>query len=374
MSVYKPSNSPYYHIDFVWRGHRVHKTTGATSRREAEALEKVEKEQAKKRVADQKSATVSLALDHLVDRYWNEVGQHHAGANDAFRYLGRLVEYFGKDKLLTEITDADVARFVAHRRGHKNQHTQAPITSFTVNHTTTELLRKLFTYAKNRNARFVHEPRWRNHLLKEPEERVRELIGDEGDRLDAVTREDYKPFFEFVAASGLRKNECIFLRWSEVNWAAKQIIKFGKGGRRITCPITPTIRAILEPLQGHHSEFVFTFVAAYTRGEHIQGRRYPLTLTGVSNAWRRLREKAGVVDFRLHDYRHNLATKVLRKTGNLKLVQKMLNHASIRTTTKYAHVLPDEVSAAMESVAQDWRQKPDEKSPTESPTIKRKAS
>jgi hypothetical protein len=88
MSVYKPSNSPYYHIDFVWRGHRVHKTTGATSRREAEALEKVEREHAKKRVADQKSATVSLALDHLVDRYWNEVGQHHAGANDAFRDLG----------------------------------------------------------------------------------------------------------------------------------------------------------------------------------------------------------------------------------------------------------------------------------------------
>jgi site-specific recombinase XerD len=81
-----------------------------------------------------------------------------------------------------------------------------------------------------------------------------------------------------------------------------------------------------------------------------------------------------VVDFRFHDYRHNLSTKVLRKTGNLKLVQKMLNHASIRTTTKYAHVLPDEVSASMESVAQDWRQKSDEKSPTKSPTIKRKAS
>jgi site-specific recombinase XerD len=48
---------------------------------------------------------------------------------------------------------------------------------------------------------------------------------------------------------------------------------------------------------------------------------------------------------------------VLRKTGNLKLVQRMLNHASIKTTAKYAHVLTEEVADAMESVA-ELRKKP----------------
>jgi hypothetical protein len=41
-------------------------------------------------------------------------------------------------------------------------------------------------------------------LLKEPEERVRELQDDEADSLDAAMRDDYAPFFDFVRATGLR--------------------------------------------------------------------------------------------------------------------------------------------------------------------------
>jgi integrase len=61
---------------------------------------------------------------------------------------------------------------------------------------------------------------------------------------------------------------------------------------------------------------------------------------------------AGVVGFRFHDYRHDIGIKVLRKTGNLKLVQKMLNHADIRSTMRYAHVVDDEVRAAFEDLAE----------------------
>jgi site-specific recombinase XerD len=39
--------------------------------------------------------------------------------------------------------------------------------------------------------------------------------------------------------------------------------------------------------------------------------------------------------------------------GNLKLVQKALNHANIKTTTRYAHVLDDEVAAALEDIQRD---------------------
>ena len=56
-------------------------------------------------------------------------------------------------------------------------------------------------------------------------------------------------------------------------------------------------------------------------------------------------------DFRFHDFRHDVGTKLLRGTGNLKLVQKALNHSDIKTTTKYAHVLNSEVAAGLEAVS-----------------------
>ena len=163
-------------------------------------------------------------------------------------------------------------------------------------------------------------------------------------------REDYAPFFAFAHASGLRLRECL-LRWPEVDFRTRQIRRSGKGDRTVTVPITSTIRKILWPLRGHHPEAVFTYQAQRTRDGRVKGERHPLTYHGVKIAWRRLRKRAGVSGFRFHDFRHDFASKLLRETGNLKLVQRALNHADLKTTSRYAHALDEEVAEGMERVA-----------------------
>jgi integrase len=350
VSLYRTRRSPFWQFDFWLRGHRFHGSTKATNKREAEKIEAAEREKAKRHVAQIAAARTSLRLDDVAGRYWTEHAQHLAGASNTWPLLGMLIHFFGKDKLVTEITDDDMARLVAWRRGQRNSYQGKNLISpFTVNHTTTTL-RKLFTRCKLWGVRFNHEPKWSKHLLKLPTERVRELSDDEADRLNAAMRDDYRPFFEFAHVTGWRLNEC-FLRWSEVNWTAREITKLGKGGKHIAVKIIPSVRDILWPLRGHHSEFVFTYVCEHAEHGRIKGERYPITRRGVQTYWSRLRKASGVVGFRLHDFRHDFATKLLRETGNLKLVQQALNHASIKTTTRYAHVLSSEVADAMERVA-----------------------
>lgn len=110
------------------------------------------------------------------------------------------------------------------------------------------------------------------------------------------------------------------LRWSEVNWETRQIVKTGKGGKIITIKITSSVREVLWPLRGHHPEAVFTYIAHRTRGDPVKGQRYPLTLSGLKTRWRRTRKTAGVTGFRFHDYRHYFASKLMRQTRNPKLV------------------------------------------------------
>jgi integrase len=347
--LYHKPRSPYWHYDFTWRGHRFHRSTKQTTKREAEKVEAAARERAKEIVAQAESAKTSLRLDDVAGRYWEEHAQHLAGAPNTWTLLGVLIEHFGKDKLITEISDDDVAKLVAWRRGHRIKGANGTfISPFTVNHTTTTL-RKLFTRAKLWGVRFAHEPKWSKHLLKVPTERVRELSDNEADRLDAAMRDDYAPFFALARASGLRLSECLSLRWSEVETG--QIVKLGKGGKRVTVPLTSEIRDIIRPLRGHHPEFVLTFVCEHPGGGRIKGQRYPLTLGGLQSYWRRLRKQSGVVNLRIHDLRHDFATKLLRDSRNLRLVQRALNHASIKTTTRYAHVLDSEVAEAMEAVA-----------------------
>ena len=64
--------------------------------------------------------------------------------------------------------------------------------------------------------------------------------------------------------------------------------------------------------------------------------------------WKRAIAKTGLTDFRFHDLRHTAASRVLRETGNLAVVQEMLGHAQVTTTRKYAHVLNEDLRAAME--------------------------
>ena len=358
MSVYKnrDGRSPYFHYDFQVRGHRFHGSTKCTARREAEKVEAAEREKAGRLVAQLAAAKTSLRLDDVAERWWQEVGQYHAGADGTEHRLALLIEFFGKDKLLPEITGDDVARFVAWRRGHRRKN-GALISPHTVNHTTKQL-RTLFARAKLCGVRFEQEPKWKKYFLPVPEERVRELSDDEADRLDAAMRDDYAPFFAFARESGLRLKEC-FLRWSEVDFHARpngQIRKTGKGGQIVTKPITPTIREILWPLRGHHPEFVFTYVCQRRgAGPHtgrIKGQRYPLTYQGVQTYWERVRKLAGVTGFRFHDFRHDFASKLLRTSGNLKLVQKALNHRDIKSTLRYTHVLDSDVAEAMERAAE----------------------
>ena len=59
---------------------------------------------------------------------------------------------------------------------------------------------------------------------------------------------------------------------------------------------------------------------------------------------------AGIKDFRFHDLRHTAATRALRESGNLKVVQQLLGHADIATTARYAHAMTDDVRDVMEAM------------------------
>jgi integrase len=356
MSVYKSSKSPFWQYSFDIDGDRFYGSTKCTSRREAEAKEREIKSQERARLEAAAAASVSLQVDHVFDRYWIDIGQHHVGADDTERRLVWWLASLGKTAVMTEITHDDVARAVATRRLDTVPNTDPPrfIAARTVNDTT-EQLKKVFTHLKARGVVFKNEPKWRDLMLPEPEERVRELHADEAERLDAAMRDDFAPLFDFARVTGKRKTECYTLRWHQVHWDTGWIERPGKGGRTVRVRITETIRDILWPLRGYHPEFVFTYVAQQTRGNRTKGERYPITKSGLNTRWRRTRKAAKLDGFRFHDFRHDVGTKVLRETGNLKLVQKLLDHRNIATTTKYAHVLDEEVGAAMEAVAQKSR-------------------
>ncbi|MEO9340459.1 tyrosine-type recombinase/integrase [Mesorhizobium sp. SB112] len=361
MSVFKHPKSPFYQIEFHIDGHPFRGSSKTRNKKEAEAVERQWRHKASAEIEVKKrTGNAPMTLSIASGRYMTEVMPGKSSEGDSYRALHRLIKAIGGQTLMSDITDSHVAAYIATRRkqtrwGRKEFKDGSPVgkvSGATINREVAVLKRLFFRSRRTWKIALPNEPDWRGHIQAEELERVSEFSDAQTDALYATVRPDYLPWFEFAHVSGLRLSETI-LRWTSVNWTTGQIRTKGKGNKWVVTHISPTIREVLEPLIGHHPDYVFTYVAKRTckHTGKIRGQRYPLTYEGIQSHWGRLKKVEGLHGVRIHDIRHDAASKIVRATGNLKIAKTLLNHSSIAVTDRYAHVLPDEVVAGMEAVA-----------------------
>ena len=66
--------------------------------------------------------------------------------------------------------------------------------------------------------------------------------------------------------------------------------------------------------------------------------------------WKRVRKLAGIEDVRLHDLRHTFASQAVMQGIPLPVVARLLGHAQVQMTLRYAHVSDRDVEAAAERI------------------------
>ncbi len=363
MPVYKLKDRQSYTYEFEFRGVRFRGSTGAASRREGEQVERLKRDEVR-RDADRAEAAARsfkgegpLTMTLAAARWWHEVGQHHAAPDTTWRDIERMVDWFSPQRQLDEISDSDVSAWVAARRGEhrKGDRKAALVKPATVNRTTVDALRKLFTRArKTWKLQIPSEPDWSRHRLKEAGERMVELRPDDQTRAMQALPPGYRDALAFALASGLRLGN-VMLEWRQVEWGdgvadKGRITVVQKGGRAHVIPMSAEMRAILSACRGHDPVHVFTFCLSRrnVRLKLPKGARLPVTARGLQSRWNRLRAGLGI-DVHFHGLRHTAGTRLVRVTGNLKLAQKLLGHASITTTAAYyAHADENDLRNALD--------------------------
>jgi integrase len=382
MSI-KPRAQGIYHYRFKIDGHKFSGSTGTRDKREAERIEARIRRNAQEQVrAAASRAGKGLTFEQAVDLFWQQVGTFYDGGSERGTYrktvwsaLQWLKQESGivPDTPLRNVGSKEIATAIGRRRAETWR--GEPVSNATVNRTVTELLRRIFLRARDVWEEQVKRVEWDKLLLPEPQERVRELCSHEEEELLTTMRDDYLPAIRFLLKSGARKAEAVNLKKSDIDWPNGKITIHGKGRagqpKVRSIPLTSELRAILEPLKDHPTAFVFTYVARSARRiqntdrSTVAGERYPITLEGLKSAWKRFGpSKVGIADFRLHDLRHTAATRLLRQSGNLKAVARLLGHSDLATTGRYSHVTDDDLRDAMEAETAN-------RAPRSAPTVHR---
>jgi integrase len=287
-----------------------------------------------------------MTMGVAVLRYWQEVGQHHVNSETTLKTLAWLEKEIGKSKKVSQIKSTDIVRLIAKRRlPDENGKVLSPAT---VNRSVTQPMRALLTRAADTWGQTVQKIEWAKYILKEPQERVRELQSGEEARLLTKLRSDYHPIVLFSLLTGCRMQECLDLTWRQIDWRNQQIRVTGKGSKTRTIPISKKVKELLWPLARAH-ERVFTY--ASKRADNApRGKLLPIEREGLKSIFERAVVAAEIEDFSFHDLRHTCATRLLRRTGNLRLVKELLGHEDIATTLKYAHVTKDDLRDAMDAM------------------------
>jgi site-specific recombinase XerD len=145
---------------------------------------------------------------------------------------------------------------------------------------------------------------------------------------------------EFLILTGARKSEAAHARWSDVDFErAAWTIPLSKSGKARHVPLSCGALRVLERRQHVDSEYVFP------------NPKTGLPLQHFHNTWDRIRKRAGLPDVRIHDLRHNFASLLINSGRSLYEVQKLLGHADISTTQRYAHLAQDTLRDATELVS-----------------------
>ncbi|WP_224958182.1 integron integrase [Geomonas subterranea] len=184
----------------------------------------------------------------------------------------------------------------------------------------------------------------------------------------------YRLFISLLFGCGLRLFECLKLRVCDFNFDAMMLTVHGKGAKDRTVPlpntILPEMRAQIEAVAHLHEmdlaagydgvfledaveqkypnaakEFIHqwffpqrTLTAVATTGER---RRYHLHETEVQEALHDAVRRAKIPKrVTSHTFRHSFATHLLQANYDIRLIQKLLGHASLKTTMIYTHCVP----------------------------------
>ena len=140
-------------------------------------------------------------------------------------------------------------------------------------------------------------------------------------------RADHPKFATIImllALTGCRRGEIVNLKWSEVQ------------GRRLKLNDSKTGPRIV--WLGKDAQ---SLIASIPRQKGA-ARVFPMQQKRPGNAvgafWEKFKQDIGFDDVRIHDLRHNFASFAARKSETLPMIGKLLGHAAVNSTQRYAHL------------------------------------
>jgi len=177
--------------------------------------------------------------------------------------------------------------------------------------------------------------------------------------LSVIDEEMFKVMFSILFYLGLREGELLALQFRDIDLENKTIdinktyIVSKTGGERIQPTKTRSSNTKL-PIPNHLLPLIDIYIKE-TRTKYINARKndfifgisQPISPNTLERRNLKYSKLAGLKKIRIHDFRHSAASYYLSSGVPISVVQKIMRHSSISTTTRYLHSTDKQVEEAL---------------------------
>lgn len=139
-----------------------------------------------------------------------------------------------------------------------------------------------------------------------------------------------KAIIETLYGAGLRRSELICLKKSDIDWSKGLLHVTGKGKKDRIIPLNGYALSLLKRYSDSHNSG-WVFPSRKNSNNHISTRRLNEIISYYS-------ELAGVEGVTPHVFRHSFGSHLFDKGMDSRVLQDLMGHESINTTSTYAKV------------------------------------
>lgn len=273
-------------------------------------------------------------------RYLRFERRYSAHTVEAYeRNLGQFRDYYTKDygaaPAVKDITHHHIRSWLA-----SIKEAQEDVAATTLNHKAVSLS-SFFRFACQ-HGYAEKNPVKQLHALRLPKRLPVALQEPETDKLVNETSfgEGFKGFTdrlicELLYATGMRRQELLSLRETDIAWGQKLILVLGKGNKERLIPISD---ALIDELRD--------YIAAKKRELEKPNREFVLVLPSgkplnATYVYRVVTKHLKTVTTQTkrspHVLRHSFATHLLNNGANIQAIKELLGHSSLAATQVYTH-------------------------------------
>lgn len=161
--------------------------------------------------------------------------------------------------------------------------------------------------------------------------------------LDAETNETIRDYIYVSLFTGARRANVLAMRWEDINFKRREwLVPETKNGEPLRIHLIDHIIEVLQHRQKQYGKSEWVFGGSGASGHLMEPKA----------GWKRILQRAGIKDLRLHDLRRTLGSWQAATGANSYMIGQTLGHKNPQSTAVYARLNIDPVRDSVEKATQ----------------------